>query len=122
MPATRPKLEAPQGTGSASLRTREINAPKMATPEAVVKLALKASNKTGEGVAAGCPAPDCAMTVVKMAPARPMPNTMPIFLEVARMPAAIPWRRLGAEPMRALLLGEMKIPVPRPVMAKPATI
>lgn len=55
-----------------------------------------------------------AMRVVNIEPEIPTPNTMPKFRAVARIPAAIPWRCRGAAPIKALLFGDMNVPVPNP--------
>lgn len=60
----------------------------------------------------------CAIIVVKIAPAMPIPSTIPTERAVAKTPAAIPRRLRGADPMIALLFGEMKVPVPEPVNTK----
>src|SRR5207253_1871032 len=61
-------------------------------------------------------------TKLSAAPVRPTPSTMPAFRAVASTPAAIPCRLGGAAPIRALLFGAMKMPVPSPQTASaPAT-
>ena len=60
-------------------------------------------------------AEECVSKVVNIAPAIPIPNTIPTEREVASIPAAIPRRVGGADPMIALVLGEMNVPVPEPV-------
>ena len=67
------------------------------------------------------PAP-CAMSVVKIEPEIPTPNTIPKLRAVARIPAAIPWRCRGADPIKALLLGDMNVPVPNPITPSESTI
>ena len=49
-------------------------------------------------------------------------KTMPVDLAVARMPAAIPCLLNGADPIIALLFGEINIPVPNPTVAKAKTM
>ena len=57
--------------------------------------------------------------VVKIAPVRPIPRTMPTLRESASTPAAIPWRLRGAAPISALLFGATNNPTPSPLIARP---
>ena len=59
---------------------------------------------------------------MKTAPANPTPNTMPTLRADAITPEAIPWRFRGAEPNNALVFGEMKVPVPKPVIPNASKI
>ena len=87
----------------------EMTAPTPATPIALTKVILMAKNKLLEAR---------PIRLVKMAPAIPIPRTMPTFRAVAKMAEAIPCLSRGALPIKALVLGEMKIPVPSPVTAR----
>ena len=86
-----------------------MTAPTPATPMALRNAMLTAKNKLLE---------PCPIRLVKMAPAIPIPSTMPTFRAVAKMLEAIPCLSRGALPIKALVLGEMKIPVPNPVTAR----
>ena len=63
----------------------EVIAPNPARTAATMKLALVAVNIVISSV-------DLAMIVVKIAPARPTPNTIPVERAVASIPAAMPCR------------------------------
>jgi len=47
---------------------------------------------------------------------------LPGVRAVARIPAAIPWRCRGAAPIKALLLGDINVPVPNPITPSENTI
>ena len=87
----------------------DITVPTPATPMALRNAKLMAKNILPELF---------AIKLVNMAPAMPIPRTMPTFRAVANMPEAIPCLSRGALPIKALVFGEMKIPVPNPVKAR----
>jgi len=60
-----------------------------------------------------------AWAVVRMAPANPTPKDHAYVTGRGQYPEAMPRRSTGAAPNKALLLGEMNIPIPRPTMASP---
>ena len=92
-------------------RIVDVITPKIAMPDVTRKLVWIAKKNIFPAFSAEA----CASMVVKIAPAIPIPSTMPTERAVAKIPAAIPRRVGGADPMIALLFGEMKTPVPEPV-------
>jgi len=60
--------------------------------------------------------------VVKIAPVRPIPSTMPTLRARAKIPEAIPWRLRGASPISELLFGDTNSPIPSPQVARPSTM